>query len=142
MSPTAYNTWQNQHFSAVQILNPNVSGDTATPAGDGINNLLKFALNLNPWTDGVAGLPQPGTVTVGGTNYLSLTYTQVIGATDITYIPEVSVDLKTWNSGTGCTSVVSTTNNLGGLTQTVTVQGLIPLGGAPREFMRLEITGP
>jgi hypothetical protein len=59
-------------------------------------------------------------LTIGGFNYLRLSYTQVLSATDINYIPEVS----------------------GGATETVVVQDLTPVTtGAPR-FFRQRITGP
>jgi hypothetical protein len=137
-----YEAWRSRYFDATQLNEPAVSGDSATPSGDGIDNLIKYALNLNPWTNGAEGLPKPGTLAVGGTNYLTLTYTQVIAATDITYTPQVSADLRTWSSGTNYTSVASATNNPDGVTQTVVIQDLLPLSGASGQFMRLEVTGP
>jgi hypothetical protein len=79
-------------------------------------------------------------MTIGGTNYLTLTYTQVISATDLTYIPEVSGDMQTWNSGVLYVAPISVTRKAGGLTETVVVRDLTP-AGAPR-FIRLRVTGP
>jgi hypothetical protein len=132
-------TWQNLWFTPG---NPAISGDTGTPAGDGIPNLLKYALNLNPMVSGVSGLPQGSMMSSGGNNYLALSYTQVISATDLTYIPEVSGDLQTWNSGVLYVAPVSVILNADGVTETVVVQDLTPAGaGAPR-FIRLRVTGP
>ena len=100
-----------------------MSGDTADPDGDGIANLMEYALNLDPKVPATAGLPTVGQTTVGGSQYLTLTYTSVIAATGITYVPQVSGDLRTWNSGTGYTVAVSTTNNADNVTQTIVVPG-------------------
>ena len=104
---------------------------------------MKYALNLNPWTDGASGLPASAIIATGSGNYMTLTYTQVISATDIGYAAQVSSDLHTWNSGPGYTTPPSATNNPDGLTQTVTVQDLTPVNNSnPKQFMRLQVTGP
>jgi subtilase family serine protease len=136
-----YQAWQTSTFTSAQLADPTVSGDLATPAGDGIPNLLKYALNLSPWVDGVGGLPVGGVVvTVSGT-YLTLTYTQVLSATDITYLPQVSADSQTWASGPSSVIITGTTANPGGTTQTVTAQSATPVTGGA-QFMRLEVTKP
>ncbi len=140
---TPYQAWLNQMFPAASLVFPAASVDTATPAGDGIPNLMKYALNLNPFVNGLSGLPVGSLITTGSGNYLTLTYTQVISATDITYTVQVSNDLQTWNSGPAYTTQISATNNPDGVTQSVTVQDLTPTGGGnPPQFMRLQVTGP
>lgn len=140
IDPT-FTAWQNQWFSSAQLSDPTASSDTASPAGDGIPNLLKYAFNLNPWASGVSALPCGSMMAIGGTNHLTLTYIQDLYATDITYTPEVSSDLHTWNSGLGYTAPVSVTNNADGVTETVIVQSLVPKGSAPG-FIRLRVVGP
>jgi hypothetical protein len=103
--------------------------------------LLKYALNLNPMTNGASELPVGAVMTIGGANYLTLTYKENIYATDISYIPEVSGDLQTWNSGLGYIAPVSVTDSLDGATETVIVQDLKPADGASR-FIRLRVTRP
>jgi len=140
---TPYAAWQSQVFSAAQLANPAISGATASPAGDSIPNLMKYALNLNPFTDGDSGLPVESIATTGSGNYLTLTYTQVLSATDITYTVQVSTDLQSWNSGPGYTSPPAPTNNPGGVPQSVTVQALAPVdGNTPTQFIRLQVTQP
>jgi hypothetical protein len=141
-SQNPFETWEQTYFSAAQLLNPAISGDTACPFGDGIANLMKYALNLNPNTDGVSGLPVGEPMQIGGANYLTLKYTQVIAATDITYTVEVSGDLRTWNSGPGYTATVSAVNNPDGVTQTVIVQDLTPVTSGSMQFVRLRVTMP
>lgn len=139
---TSFAAWENFWFTSAQLANPAISGTNATPASDGIPNLSKYALNLDPLVDGAPGLPVGSMITVGGSNYLTLTYTQVILATDITYVPEVSGDLQTWNSGPLYVAPVSVTANPGGLTETVVVRDLTPATSGAARFMRLEITSP
>jgi len=140
---TPYAVWQNQYFTPAQLADPAISGDMASPAKDGITNLMKYALNLNPLTAVVSGLPVQGT-TVDGSNhtYLTLSYTQVIAATDITYSAQVSSDLQTWNSGPGYTLLLSGSNNPDGTTTTVVIQDLTPQDSAPKRFIRLQVTKP
>ena len=139
---TPFAGWQSQYFTASEQSNAAVSGPNATPAGDGITNLMKYALNLNPKTSGVGGLPTVSTTTIGTSKYLTLTYTKVISATDITYVPEVSGDLQTWVSGTSNLTAVSTTNNADGKTQTVVVRDNSTLAGAAKRFIHLKVTQP
>ena len=44
----SYNDWKASVFSAQEQADPNISGENANPAGDGISNLLKFAFDLDP----------------------------------------------------------------------------------------------
>jgi uncharacterized repeat protein (TIGR03803 family) len=139
---TSFATWQSLWFSQAQLANPAISADTANPSGDGIPNLMKYALNLNPLVSATTGLPVGAIMNIGGTNYLTLTYTQAVWAADLTYTPQVSGDLKTWNSGAGYLTTVSVTPNGDGLTETVVVQDLTPVAGGPPQFIRLMIVGP
>ena len=136
-----YAAWQHTWFSSAQLINPGISGDTASPAHDGIPNLLKYALNLNPTINDQAALPSVSLTTAGGVNYLTLKYTQVLNATDITYTPQVSSNMQTWNSGPAFLSPVSIQPNGDGVTETVVVQDRIPASSGPR-FIRLQVTGP
>lgn len=138
---TPFAAWENAVFSPSALTNPTVSGVSASPAGDGIPNLIKYALNLNPYANGTSGLPVSAIATTGSGNYLTLSYTQVIAATDITYTVQVSTDMQNWYSGSGYTTQVSAVNNPGGITQTVTVQAVTPITlTAPRQFIRLKVT--
>jgi hypothetical protein len=143
VNPTPYAVWKSEVFTAAQLADPAISGDTADPAGDGIPNLMKYALALDPFMNGIGGLPAGSIATTGSGDYLTLTYTQVISATDITYNVQVSTDLQTWNSGPGYTATAGTTTNPGGLTETVTVQALTPVSAAnPEQFIQLQVTRP
>jgi alpha-N-arabinofuranosidase len=124
------------HFTAQQLGNPAVTGPAANPAGDGMPNLLKYALGLDPtMEDAAAGTPVVSTT--GG--MLTLTYVCPPGITDVTYVVEVSGDLETWSSGAGATAVVSTTL-LDAQHEQVVVRDLTPVSGQGRRFIRLRVT--
>ena len=137
-----YAAWQSQYFTRAEQANSSISGLLATPAGDGITNLMKYALNLNPKTDGVAGLPVESMTAAGGQSYLTLTYTRVMSANDITYTVEVTGDLQTWVSGPGNTATASVTNNTDGKTQTIVAQDITPMSSASKRFIHLKVTSP
>ncbi len=139
---TPYNTWQLSHFTSAELTNPAVSGDLADPDGDGIANLMEYALNLDPKQAQVTGLPTVGQVTVSGNQYLTLTYLQRTDTTGITYLPQVSGDLATWNGGTGYTVAVSDTASPDGMTQTVVIRDAVALTSANRRFLRLLVSRP
>jgi len=138
---TPYQAWQNTMFSSGQLSDATISGDDATPAGDGIPNLLKYALNLNPWVVGDSGLPVMSIVATGSGNYLTLTYPEVLSATDITYTVQVSTDAQTWNSGSGYTFPATPVGSAAGGVQVYNVQAVAPVGTATQQFIRLQVTG-
>jgi autotransporter-associated beta strand protein len=55
-APTHFAAWQSANFSPTDLANPLISGENATPFGDGIPNLLRYALGFTA-TEAVA-LPQ------------------------------------------------------------------------------------
>ncbi len=134
-----YVAWQGSHFTAAELATPGISGDLADPDGDGIVNLMEYALNLDPRASAVAGLPVVSTTKQNGATFLTLTYTKVKAATDLTYIAEVSPDLVNWNSGSSYTVDVSTVD--GSTTQQVTTRDLTAMTpSAPHRYMRLRVT--
>jgi hypothetical protein len=105
---------------------------------DGIPLLIEYALNLDPSTASSNGLP------FGGINggFLTLTYTRVKAATDITYTAEVS------GSATGAWSSAATDVdqawlvNDQGETEAVTARDKIALSNAPSRYLRLKVSQP
>jgi hypothetical protein len=135
-NPGLYDNWKAIQFTTAQLGNAAISGDTADPAGDGIPNVLKYALGLNPMASSVAGLPVIRSAIVSGTDCLTLTYTKMDAATDITYIPEWSSDLVNW-SNSGLLEFVLSDN---GTSQQV--QDSIPITSSAKIFLHLRITRP
>jgi hypothetical protein len=67
---------------------------SADPDGDDVENLVEFALRMNPMIADPAGLPQAGTS--GGS--LTMTYLQNPTAAGITWQAQMSTDLVQWNN--------------------------------------------
>jgi hypothetical protein len=60
------------HPGAAQLAGPSVSGMMGSARGNGIANLLKYALNLDPRAASPAGLPSLGQAD----RFLTLAHTQ------------------------------------------------------------------
>ena len=110
----------------------NQAAETATPANDGIANLLKYALEMDPkvaYSGNSVGMPTMGTTTANSDKCLTLTFNGT--ALDVSYTVQATHDfflwtpLQTWPAGSPP-----------GL---VTVSDTIPIASLPRRFMRLSI---
>ena len=76
-----FEAWREQNFTAAELSNWALSGDNGEPAQDGIPNLMKYALGLNPKTSATSsGLPQRGSTSLGGKSYLTLSFTRSVRA--------------------------------------------------------------
>ena len=131
-APQGYNVWASSNgLSGANAL------DMATPVKDGIPNLVKYALGLNPnqvstaVTNGVnPGLPlgrQEG-------NSLTLTYQKDTSKSDLTYTVETSTDLVNWITGGINETLQSTSGNI------QTRKASVVTGTANRQFIHLKIT--
>lgn len=132
---TPYTAWQQHWFTVPQLANPAVSGDTATPAGDGIPNLLKYSLGLAPMVpdSGIStGIPAAAIAKSGSNQYLTLTFSGT--APDVTYAVQASSNLTQWT--------LLQSWPPGPPPGTVVVSDTIPVTSAPQRFIRLDVTGP
>lgn len=84
--------WQQDHFTAAELADPYISGPDAIPAGDGVTNLVKYALGVPPRSRATAALPAFGSA--GGQPFV--TYRRPASATDVRYHAEITTDLLTW----------------------------------------------
>lgn len=135
-SPTAYQLWLQAH-----LLPMDESGQgapTATPAGDGIANLIKFALGLSPQQPSYGVRMSTGMELDGGQSYLSLTYTRPEPApVGVVYSVETCADLTGWNAAE--TLPISDTASAG--ERTIKVRDTVPSSGdRSRRFIRLKVT--
>jgi hypothetical protein len=87
-----FSTWQAGEFTPQQLTNADVSGPGATPAGDGIPNLVKYALGLHPFV----AAHEPLTTGMLQNGNIVLTYHRPANVPDGTYHVEVSNDLSNW----------------------------------------------
>ena len=135
VSSGGYQQWQQANFTAAELTNALISGDAANPAHDGLPNLLKYAMGLNP----KAVVSQPFTFqfeTVNSQKAPVFTYTVNSAATDVSLVLQSSTNLTTWSTAT--TQQISSVST--GLVNTVKLQ-LNPGQSLSRKlFLRLGAT--
>ena len=131
-----FDAWRFSEFTTPELSDSQISDAEADPDLDGLKNLQEYAFQLPPKTASPSGLPVAGRDLNGA---LTLSYTLLKGATDITCIPEISTDLGAWNSGAGYITVQSTDQ---GLTWSVVATSLLSPVTETRQFMRVRITRP
>jgi hypothetical protein len=95
---TNFQEWREEYFEG-QLDQPEISGPNADPAGDGVPNLLKYALGLDPWI--TAASADLSRIVPDGDDILILIYQERIDIDDIAYVPQVSENLGegAWNEG-------------------------------------------
>ncbi|MCP5533968.1 MAG: hypothetical protein H7A48_12420 [Akkermansiaceae bacterium] len=121
--------WQAMKFGA-DATNPAIAGAMAEPANDGVCNLLKYAFHLEPLDPCCSGMP----VVDLGSGELGITFTKVLAATDLDYIPEWSTNLVNW-SPLGFTEQIL---NDDGTTQEV--RAFLPATPGGPMFLRINVT--
>ncbi len=125
---TPSQSWRYQYFGTT--ANSGNAADTANPSGDGLVNLVKYALGLDPRT------PEVNPVTADtSTGYLRLTVPRNANATDITYSVQVTSDLT--NPASWTTNGTTTTQSS---STTLQVQDNTPVSGTAKRFIRLQIS--
>ena len=111
--------WQKLYFTPTQIGNLALSGPLADYDGDGISNVLEFALHLDPVFNeratmvadtGIRGLPLVREENILGNDRLTIEFVRraVSNGSGLTYVPEFSDDLVTWEpAGTESASAIN-----------------------------------
>jgi hypothetical protein len=122
-------TWNRDNFTPAELANPQVSGPAASPAGDGMTNLMKYALGFDP------KVPRSESGISLNQGSCALVFQRPANRPDVTYSVEVSTDLKTWT-----TSGVTLSQIASGDPQTW--QGSYPAGQGQQLFFRLRVTQP
>jgi hypothetical protein len=124
----APNNWRQTHFDST--ANSGNAADGADPDGDGLKNLLEYALNLPP----NAASRAPAALQAAGGN-LEYTYTRGTAAYNggTTFQVEWSDDLTTWFT----TGVVESLISDDGTQQQV--KATLPAGSGGRRFVRLRV---
>jgi hypothetical protein len=144
---TGIASWRQLHFGTTE--NTGNAADDANPMGDGLRNLLKYALGLNPNVDyrGSGLMPKGQLEEVGGQEYLTYTFTRNTAVSDVTLSVEVVNDLTspTWGQidpllSVNQVEVLENTPSAG--IQTITVKDTQPVGSSTKRFMRLKVVRP
>ena len=141
-SPRAmdYTLWKSLVFTPAEAASPAVSDPAADPDGDGLSNLVEFALGCLPkHADDQPALPAPAWVPNGADAYLSLAYRCQSGATGIACTVQVSDDLGNWLDDAAHTAevIVATPQTDGSTLRQV--RSTTP-ATAQRHFTRLKVT--
>ncbi|MDZ4402139.1 PA14 domain-containing protein [Prosthecobacter sp.] len=131
-----YDTWFTSQFTPAEQANPALSGETADFDGDGLPNLLEYALGTAPKGTNTS----PTLLNQVTPTQMILNYQTYTGALDVQFIVESSTDLQgnTWST-TGITTAVDGAANgqLQPMRATIT---LTP--GEPRRFVRVRVVRP
>ena len=120
------------------VTPPAYMAAAANPSGDGVPNLMKYAFGLNPQT----AYTGPLTDTEIVDDRLSLIFSRLRDATDITYRVQASSDLVNW------TNIWSSATDPypGGLSPSVLLSvpdtEVIGAPGITKRFLRLQVTQP
>jgi hypothetical protein len=125
---TALESWRQQWFGTTN--NSGSAADTYVSSGDGLSNLMKYALGLNP----LVFNSNPISFGLTG-NYLTMTVPRSSSSTGITYFLESTEDL---------TGVWSSSSVIIDLNTPTLLKGhdINPVSGTSRRFMRLRVTTP
>ncbi len=135
IADSPYGLWLYAFFGG-QAGDPGIGGEAADPDGDGIPNLLEFALNLDPTIPDLVGLP----TAAFEDGFLTLTYRVNKQATEVIFTVEVSSDLPAgWNSGPAHTAAPVLISD-DGSTQTFKVSDLTPVSALEQRAIRLRVT--
>jgi hypothetical protein len=120
-------------WRATNFNNPSDVGagaNSASPAGDGVPNLVKYALGLSPYTQVTPG--QLGVATLqefGGLSYLNLTVDRAACPSDVSVMAETSADLQNWT----VTNVTVLTNS----TSQLIIMDNTPVSAGQNQFLQL-----
>jgi hypothetical protein len=127
---TPLQQWRDDYFG--NPSNVGAGANDASPAGDGIPNLIKYALGLDPFTPYTADeLTSAGIQQSLGQSYLILNVDRDANPPDVSYLAEVSSDMEAW------TSASSNTTTLTNSATQIIVRDNAPVGSGTNQFMRL-----
>jgi hypothetical protein len=132
-----YAGWQERHFTAEELANDSITGDNVDLGGNGISNLLHYALNRDPRENQRDGLPKLSPLTVDEEEFLGLTFLRPSGIQDLIYQVEVSSDLLEWKAGEDHVVLVSVTPE--GDAERVVFRDRQPLQSFGSRMLRLRV---
>lgn len=137
-----YDAWRLGRFDPAQLADPAISGASADPDQDGLDNLLEYALGGDPLApDAPARRPSVATADDGR---LTIGYFQPAGRADLAYAVEWTDDLAagSWQSGADFVTEIARVPALAGDPpgEFVTVRAVADLATSPRQFLRLRVT--
>lgn len=123
-------TLSNQLPPTLAAWRTTYGSDTANPSGDGLVNMVKYALGRSP-TERAQAAHFPKLTTDAG--YLTLAVPRRNERTDVVYIVEVGGDLGNWSSGPGHTVTLQDEESM------LVVRDATPMTAAVSRFIRLKV---
>jgi hypothetical protein len=127
--------WRSEHFGPDALAE--TTADDADPDGDGLVNIVEYALGLDPEVASTAAeRPKPQVQIIEGKKYLTLTYTKAAGAADVTVVIETTDAVgpdAVWTA-----NIVEVTRDGDGV-ETITVRDTVSLDEAAARFLRLTV---
>ena len=134
VSGTPFQVWKGQHFGNV-IGSNQISGNLIDPDKDSINNLIEYALNLDPnKKDSVNHLPSLS----NESSTLKFTYRKNLSATDLSYNIQQATDLTATNPWSAAQITHEETLSDDGSTRIIRATLLNPSPGL-YHFIRLQV---
>ena len=122
-------------------LSGNDALNTADTDGDGIAQLLEFALGGNPNINDRSILPTHALVEDAGSSYLELSVTRPKDLQGVTYTPLTTADLSSWPSdSTGIADDSPIPSDNGDGTETLNYRRSQAVAGAEQGFLRVEVS--
>lgn len=122
-----------QDWLAEYILPGDQLAPEDNPAGDGVPNLVKYALGMDPTVADRTGLPTISLESVNSDEYLEIRVERNASATEVELVPEVSSDLVEWHSGSEHVEILVDDPGI------LHARDRQPLGSAGRRFMRINV---
>jgi hypothetical protein len=146
-SVTSWEAWQAANFTSGEISG-GPAADSFDFDGDGLSNLMEYALGTAPKQANANALPAP---VVDGNGYLKMVFTRDVSKPDVTYTVESTSDLSNpanWSALAQSAGGAVTINNGAfslsetgsGNIKTVTVYDSRPSSTMSKRFMRLKIS--
>lgn len=127
--------WRTTYFPE-DADNDEISGPEANPSGDGVSNLIKYALGLDPTVASRDGLPESNIQDIDGTDYLTLTFERPANRDDVSLTVVASGTLSTWEDE--AVHVETIDNGAGSVTEVW--RDVEPIEEAGARFLRLEVS--
>ncbi len=136
-APSGFDDWREEHFTQEELDDDSISGPGADPAGDGIANIVKYALGLDPKSPSRELLPREEVREVDGDEYLTLVMTRPADVDDVEYNIQASADLAEWPDEAVLVEELTVDNDDGTITETY--RDVQPIDDSDRRFLRLRV---
>ena len=137
---STYDLWAQKKFTAAELSNTNIAGQTADPDGDRISNLLEYLMGLEPKVTNGPGTGFPRANLVNG--FVEYSFSRFTYNFHTPVLTGDITDLITnWSNGGSYPSplslqTIATVDN--GMTETVTQRSSAALTNSPNQFLRLK----